>query len=171
MRQTFLFDHRLKKISGIIFLISLLFFISLGIDYEIFEKINPRIPVFAIIGNGELVHGTGSETAIFPTYYFSWIYNGVLDEILFTLLIVSGIVFVFSKERTEDEMIRKIRMESLAWATYFNYAVLLLAYLLFYGLPFLQVLAVSMFSNLLFFILRFRWKIYQYKKEFDEEYN
>lgn len=171
MKQTFLFAHRFKRISGIIFLISLLFFIGMVINYDFFNAINPKLPVFAIAGSGELVNDASSETPFLSNYYFIWIYNEVLDEIIFTILIVSGIVFAFSKEKIEDEMIRKIRMESLAWATYFNYAVLLLAYLLFYGLPFLQVLAISMFSNLLFFILRFRWMIYQYKKEFDEEYH
>lgn len=169
MKTKYLFSHRLKKVSGVIFLFSLIFIVLLYIDYNIFSKINPKSPVFAIIGNGELVFGTSSKTALFPTYYFSFIYNEILDEILFFILIVSGIIYAFSKEKTEDELISKIRLDSLAWSTYFNYGVILFCYLFFYGFPFLKIITISMFSNLLFFIVRFRWAIYKYNKDFDEK--
>lgn len=169
MKTTFLFPYKFKRISGVVFFLSLALFIAMSIDYEAFSKINPKLPVFAIAGNGESVYGNISDTALFHTHYFSFIYNEILDELLFFILIVSGIIYAFSKEKVEDEMMMKIRMDSLAWAMYFNYAVLLLCYLLFYGLPFFHVLVVSMFSNLLFFIIRFRWVVYKYNSEFDEK--
>lgn len=169
MKTRFLFSYKLKKLSGIVFFISLVFVIIMCVDYNIFSKINPKSPVFAVAGNGELVFETSSENAIFPTYYFSFIYNQILDEILFFILIISGMVYAFSKEKTEDEMIMKIRLDSLAWATYFNYIIILICYLLFYGLPFLNILVVSVFSNLLFFIIRFRWEVYKYNCDFDEK--
>lgn len=164
MNSKFLFSYKLKKTSGLVFFISLVFAIIMCIDYDAFSKINPEFPVFAVAGNGELVFGTNSKTVIFPTYYLSFIHNEVLDEILFFILITSGIIYAFSKEKIEDEMITKIRLDSLAWATYFNCVILLICYLLFYGFPFLKIIAVSMFSNLLFFIIRFRWIVYRYNR-------
>lgn len=169
MKEKFLFPHRFRNISGLIFLLSLLLLTVFVINGDLFSKINPEVPVFAIAGNGQPVYGEYSETIILQTHWFELIYNEILDEILFILLIISGIVYAFSKEKIEDEMIRQIRLESLAWATYFNYFILLACYLLFYGLPFLYVLMIAMFSNLLFFIIRFRWSVYKYNKEFDEE--
>ncbi|CAM3944039.1 hypothetical protein FLCU109888_10215 [Flavobacterium cucumis] len=102
MKTRFLFPYKIKKSSGLIFFISLVFVIIMCVDYDVFSKINPKSPVFAVAGNGELVFGTNSKTAIFPTYYFSFIYNEILDEILFFILIISGIVYAFSKEKIED---------------------------------------------------------------------
>lgn len=169
MKTNFLFPYKLKKVSGVVFFISLILIIALCVDYDAFSTINPKSSVFAIAGNGELVFGTNSKTVIFPTHYLSFIYNEILDEILFFILIVSGMIYAFSKEKTEDEMIIKIRLDSLAWATYFNYTIILICYLLFYGLPFLKIIVISMFSNLLFFIIRFRWAVYKYNKDFDEK--
>lgn len=169
MRTSFLFPYRFKKVSGIVFLISLILFVAIGMDYDVFSKINPKSPVFAIAGDGELVFGSSSDTVLFPTYYFSFIYNEILDELVFFILIVSGMVYAFSKEKIEDEMIMKIRLDSLAWATFFNYTIILICYLLFYGLPFLKVMVLSMFSNLLFFIVRFRWVVYKYNSDFNEK--
>lgn len=168
MKARYLFPYKLKRVSGIVFFISLVLIAMWYIDSDLFSSINPKSPVFAIAGNGELVFGTNTNTTNF-THYFSFIYDEILDEILFSLLIVSGIIYAFSKEKIEDEMIRKIRLDSLAWATYFNYTILLFCYLFFYGFPFLTIMTIAMFSNLLFFIVRFKWAIYQYNKNFDEK--
>lgn len=48
------------------------------------------------------------------------------------VLFMTGALFVaFSREKTEDEFIAKIRLESLLWATYINYGVLLFCFLFF----------------------------------------
>lgn len=169
MKSIYLFPYRLKKWSGWTFVISIVFLLLLGLDYECFSKINPRAAVFAVVGNEEGVTIASDNSDVFSAKYFSIIYNTILDEILFFILIVSGLVYAFSKEEVEDEMTVKIRLDCLAWATYFNYAVFLILYLFFYGLPFLQVLPLALISNLLFFIIRFRWMVYKYKKQLHEE--
>jgi len=77
-------------------------------------------------------------------------------------VLVSGIVFAFSKEKHEDEMVQSIRLNSLAWATIANYSILLLCYLFVYGFPFTNVLMAAMFSQLIIFILLFRYKMYRF---------
>ena len=90
--------------------------------------------------------------------------NNFIDEILTTLFIVCGLIFAFSKEKIEDEMVSKIRLESLVWATYVNYGVLLFCVIFIYGLSFIQVMQYNMFTLLLFFIIRFHWTLYKNSK-------
>lgn len=153
MKTSYLFPNRLKSISGIVFWISLLLFILLMIeDYAEVVQINTT--VFAI-----------TDTNV----TFGLIQNNVVDEILFTFLILSGLMYAFSKEKTEDERVQKIRLDSLVWATYFNYILILLCYLFIYGFDFLNVMMAALFSHLLFFIIRFRWILYKQNKSLDYE--
>lgn len=90
--------------------------------------------------------------------------NNILDEILGVLILISAILVAFSKEKVEDELISKIRLESLVWATYINYAVLLLSILFVYDFSFMWVLIFNMYTILFFFIIRFNWQIFKLKK-------
>ncbi len=80
------------------------------------------------------------------------------------MIIISSLLVAFSEEKSEDEYISKIRLESLVWAVYFNFAILLLSFLFVYGLYFLWVMIFNMFTVLLFFIVRFNWQISKLKK-------
>lgn len=84
--------------------------------------------------------------------------NNILNELAGIFLMISLILIAFSKEKEEDELISKIRLESLVWATYVNYAILLLAMLFIFGLSFLNVLVFNIFTLLAFFIIRFYWQ-------------
>ena len=66
-----------------------------------------------------------SELDIFSNPPFEWNTNNIADEIASILLIIGGILVAFSKTKDEDEYISKIRMESLIWATYVNYFILI----------------------------------------------
>lgn len=94
---------------------------------------------------------------------FRMVTNNILNEILGVLIIISSLLVAFSKEKSEDEYITKIRFESLAWAVYFNYAILTLTLLFIYDLAFLWVMVFNMFTVLLFFIVRFNWQISKLK--------
>ena len=61
-------------------------------------------------------------------------------------------------------MVSSIRLHSLAWATILNYAIIFFSYMFIYGLPFLYVLMGAMFSQLLIFIILFRYNIYKLNK-------
>ncbi len=71
------------------------------------------------------------------------------------LLILGGLLAACSRERYEDEYISRIRLDSLLWALYAYYALLVLAFLLVSGLAFFMVMLYSMFAPLLLFLLRF----------------
>ena len=151
MKSKFLFPHSFEKVGWILFIPSLI----AGI-ISLFKTIEPEfldVKVFAIAG-GFL----GSET-------FSIMKNNIFDEILGIVLIVSLVFIAFSREKHEDEMIMKLRLDSLMWATYLNYIILLLAIIFVYDLAFFTVMIFNMFTILLFFTIKFKMALYQLKKE------
>jgi len=97
-------------------------------------------------------------------YLFGVVKNNILNEIIGVLIIMSSLMVAFSKEKSEDEYISKIRLESLVWAVYVNYGVLLVAFFCIYNIAFLWVMTFNMFTTLLFFIIRFNWQITKLKK-------
>jgi hypothetical protein len=111
-----------------------------------------------------------SENDIFSSPAFEWSTNNIADEIASILVILGGILVSLSKTKDEDEYISKIRMESLIWATYVNYIVLVLAILFVFDVSFFSVLIYNMFTMLLFFMFRFHYVLYKSKKVIlDEE--
>ena len=160
MKTSYLFAHRLKTISGILFVLSFILFVSFY-AFDQFGNFEYKAKVFAIIGNDGFLGNND---------IFDWVENSIVDEVLATIVIVSGVVFAFAKEKHEDEMVQSIRLHSLAWATIANYGILLFCYLFVYGLPFLNVLMGAMFSQLIIFIILFRYKMYRfYTTQQDEE--
>ncbi|KQC34560.1 hypothetical protein AAU57_07405 [Nonlabens sp. YIK11] len=101
--------------------------------------------------------------------YFVWVKRDVLDLILLSVLIISGILFAFSKEPIEDEMIASIRKDSLIWAVYLNYGMLLVSIFAFAGLDLFVILALNILSLLIFFMLRFQWQKRILKDSLDAE--
>lgn len=159
MKTNFLFPHALKKPSLIVWMLSLAGLVFV-LNFNDDEAVQLQANVFALM-NDEGFKGP---------FYFSWAKNNILDEIVMLLFIASGLVFAFSKEKTEDEMVAKIRVESLVWATYLNYGILAFCILFIYGLPFLNVMLYNMFTLLVFFIIRFHWMLYKATKfETNEE--
>ena len=124
--------------------------ITIITDYEP-ELLNIKVPAFFI------------DEITGKTRLYGIIKNNILNEIIGVLIIISAFMVAFSKEKTEDEYISKIRLDSLVWSIYFNYAVLLFAFLLIYELSFSWVMIFNMFTVLFFFIIRFHWKIYKLK--------
>lgn len=90
--------------------------------------------------------------------------DGVLDEIVTIGLTISLLFVGFSKEKDEDECIAKLRMNSLVWAILVNYVLLILATLFIYGAAYLNVAFVGLYTVLIFFIAKFYWVLYQFRK-------
>jgi hypothetical protein len=100
--MSYLFSNNFKKPSGIIFYLSIL----IGFYLLITERLHEMfvVNVFSIFS----YEWFGSERT-----GFGWIENGLGDEFFTLLIIVSGLINSFSKEKIEDELISKIRLESL----------------------------------------------------------
>ena len=157
MKSNYLFPNRFKKIGWFLFipglLLGIVFLISQS-DISFFD-----VKVFSVV-----------EQAIFnDTVFFSFTENNILDEIAGLLIIIGALLIAFTKEKLEDEFIAKIRLESLVWATYVNYAILLLSIIFIYDLMFFWVLVFNMFTILIFFIIRFNWVLNKTKNQIRDE--
>jgi hypothetical protein len=157
MKTNYLLPHKYKKLGWILFslgIVSGLYFFL--IDF----KTEPlTMKVLSIFPN---LHAGPTKFK-----YFEIIENGIAFELIMLAIIVGGLIIGFSKEKTEDEFISKLRNESLVWAIVFNYFILIIGILFVYDFSFLDVLLFNMFTPLLFFIIRFNFL--KHKSGSDEE--
>ncbi len=84
----------------------------------------------------------------------------LMNTVIGVPCLLGALLVAFSKEKNEDEFIANTRFESLLWATYVNYAVLIFCFLFFYSFEFLSVMILNMFTILFFFIARFHFILY-----------
>jgi hypothetical protein len=160
MKTNYLLSNQFKRVGWILFIPSLV----LGLLFVIFQ-IEPKfldIKTFALL-----------ESSLAPwdpgLVFCSITQTNAIDELIGILLIVSSFFIAFSKEKQEDEFISKMRLESLLWATYVNYVILIITILLVYGMSFFWVLVFNIFTILLFFIVRFNWIIRKSRKLVKDE--
>lgn len=157
MKLNYLFPHRFKRIGTLILIPFMLigwYVVNYDIEPEMFDFNVPAIFVDEIMGE---------------KFVFGMTENNILNEIVGVVLIISFLMVAFSKEKQEDELIAKIRLDSLVWATYVNYAVLLFSMLFIYGMSFFWVMIFNMFTILLFFIVRFNWQVKKLNKTMSYE--
>ncbi len=152
MKTNYLFPNRFKQLGWIILIPSAsIGLVTLIVEYSP-DFLNFKVPAIFIdelFGNKQL---------------FGMVSNDMLNEILGVLIIISSLMVAFSKEKLEDEYISTIRLESLVWAVYVNYGILLFSFLFIFDFSFLWVMIFNMFTVLLFFIVRFNWQISKLKK-------
>ena len=149
MSLNYLFPNKYKRIGWIVLIPSVIVgVISLVVDIEP-AFLDFEVPTLVV---NELLQ---------KTKFFGFSENNLFDEIIGALIVISGILVAFSKEKSEDELIAKIRMEALTWATYVNYAILLFAILFIYDFAFFWVMIFNMFTVLIIFIIRLTWQISQ----------
>lgn len=159
MKTRYLFPHRYKLFGWIIFGIGMVLGMILSLND--FEYPNWSANVFPLIGEKEGVLSSNVSRR--------WSDNNIADEIASVMIIIGGILVAFSKLKDEDEYSATIRTESLIWATYVNYMVLILSIIFVYDMPFFNVLIYNMFTILIFFILRFHYLIFKSRKIVQDE--
>ena len=143
MKVNYLFPNKYKKIGWLIFIPSII--IGLVAHILVYEPDFLDFKVPAVFFTDGLV--------------FKLLKTNILNEVYGILIIISSLLVGFSKEKLEDEYISKIRLESLVWAVYVNYGILLISFLFFFDEAFLEIMIFNMFTVLLFFIIRFHWQI------------
>lgn len=150
----YLFPHRFKSVG--IALMSLGFGIILIL---FFTKTELNIPFLKIYDSQMPMMNSNNQ------HFFLFGNEDVSNELTGILMIIGGLLATFSKEKKEDEYITKIRLESLVWATFINYGVLLLLILTIFGIDFLYVMEVNMCTFLLLAFFRFNYLLLKTKKE------
>lgn len=149
--MNYLFNYKYKKISGWIFYL----LIPVGLFLLLTERIQDIfvVNVFSIFS----YEWIGSERT-----GFGWIENGLGDEIFTLLIIVSGIVNSFSNEKIEDELISRIRLESLSLSLFISFGLIIISTFLVYNLNYMYVLVFNLFLIILLFNLIFKFRLYKH---------
>ena len=149
--MNYLFNYKYKKISGWIFYL----LIPVGLFLLLTERIQDIfvVNVFSIFS----YEWIGSERT-----GFGWIENGLGDEIFTLLIIVSGIVNSFSNEKIEDELISRIRLESLSLSLFISFGLIIISTFLVYNINYMYVLVFNLFLIILLFNLIFKFRLYKH---------
>jgi len=88
--------------------------------------------------------------------------------ILTALVMVIGLFLIaFAREKVEDEQIWQIRLDSLRWAIYLNYLILIIS--LVFTKDVYHILELNLWVPLIFFIIRFRWVIFRLNRSLSRE--
>jgi hypothetical protein len=140
MKTRFLFPARAKYIGMLLIALGLLF------SFYSNKQGSPQIFVWHNFSNAQSLRINGDEC-------FD-------DEIELSLILIGLILISSAKEKIEDEHIASLRLESLQWAVYFNYIIFFILIFTSFGISFLMYSLYNVLTLLVFFILRFRWKIY-----------
>ena len=149
--MNYLFNYKYKKISGWIFYL----LIPVGLFLLLTERIQDIfvVNVFSIFS----YEWIGSERT-----GFGWIENGLGDEIFTLLIIVSGLINSFSKEKIEDELISRIRLESLSLSIFISFGLIIISTFLVYNLNYMYVLVFNLFLIIFLFNLLFKFRLFKH---------
>ena len=149
--MNYLFNYKYKKISGWIFYL----LIPVGLFLLLTERIQDIfvVNVFSIFS----YEWIGSERT-----GFGWIENGLGDEIFTLLIIISGLVNSFSKEKIEDELISRIRLESLSLSLFISFGLIIISTFLVYNLNYMYVLVFNLFLIIFLFNLLFKFRLFKH---------
>lgn len=110
-----------------------------------------------------------SDEILGDSVTMGFVHKNLTYTITGIIFIISAFFVAFSREKTEDEFIARIRLESLLWATYINYGILLFCFLFFYDFGFFYVMIINMFTILVIFIIRFQYLLHRAKKSLSHE--
>jgi len=158
MNTKLLLPFRYRKLGWIIFIPSFVLGILVLFFNVEFDCLGSK--VFTIYSGSGLKFLNETDTG----HIFSFISGNYTQTLVGILCLVSLMMIAFSKEKTEDEFIWQTRMDSLLWATYINYFILIVCFLFFFDFEFLYIMIFNMFTILLFFIFRFNYILYKERK-------
>ncbi len=103
--------------------------------------------------------------------WFSIQEDSVYNEIWIIGLLFSLTFIALAKEKDEDEMITKIRLESMAWALWVTIILFALDTLWVFGIGYMESTFLTLFIYLILFIIKFNYKMFKLKRYwYYEEY-
>lgn len=152
MKSRFLFPHRYKYLATILFIPFLILgILCLFVDFQ-FKFLSIKIPTYLRF---EFLFQFQENTIEYTQNYVN-----ITNDIAIIGLTITLLVIAFSKLKVEDEYISKVRLESLQWAIYINFLLLMIATLFIHGFTFFYVPIVNIYTPLIIFIIRFHYLIF-----------
>lgn len=156
MEPRFLFPHRFKLIGWIIAIPSIILGLFVLINDFSFDFLSFKIP-FRYFFDEQVFDDSKNE---FSSFNFT-------NEIAIIGSIIGLLLAAFSKVKVEDEYVSKIRLESLQWAIYLNFALLIIATIFVHGFAFFNVVIYNMITPLIFFVVRFHYILFSKNGELE----
>jgi hypothetical protein len=133
MKSVFLFPAKFKIIGWIFLIPSVIVGLFMLFDSELELK-----------GLDWIIPWSGSK-------------DNLTNELVMLVVLVFAVLVAFTKTKEEDEYVQKIRLDSLVWSVYMNYAILFIGIIGFYNFDFLNLLVFNMYTPLFIFIARFQY--------------
>jgi hypothetical protein len=149
--SVFLLPHTFNRIGLVLFFPSLIlsyFFAFAGIKPAFLD-----VYVFAV------------WSEYFQTKYFSIIENNISEEITLLLLLISLFFIACAKVAGENEATLVLRFKAMMLAIYTNTILLIVSIVFIYGIAFLSIVFLNLFSGLLLFIVIFYFNYFRYRSE------
>jgi hypothetical protein len=141
MKSKFLFPYWFRYLGYALFLVH----VPIALFWKYFGFDNPR---------------DITDTSLFNSHHLFFMAT--------TLLMSVGLFLAaFAKEKIEDEQISQLRLDSLQWAIYLNYFLLVIALVLTTDTH--HILFLNLMVPLVFFIIRFRWVIFKLNRSLPKE--
>ena len=97
--------------------------------------------------------------------WFSFHNDSVYNEIWIIGLLLSLTFIALAKEKDEDEMINKIRLESMAWALWGIVILFALETLWVFGWGYMESTFLTLFIYLILFISKFNYEMFKLKRD------
>ena len=91
--------------------------------------------------------------------------ESVYNEIWIIGLLLSLTFIALAKEKDEDEMITKIRLESMAWALWVTVILFALTTLWVFGFAYIETTFLTLFIYLIVFIVKFNYEMLKLKRD------
>jgi preprotein translocase subunit SecG len=157
MSNKLLLPNKFKIIGWCLLIPATIF--GLLLSFTNFEAFPLKAKIFAIF----------SHEILSKSQFLTFIETNITTTIVGVLFIVGAMIVGFSKEKSEDEFIAKVRLSSLLWAVWVNYILLFVSFLFVYGTDFLTVMMYNMFTVLIIFIVRFNYILYKNSKSVSDE--
>ncbi|MCP9755669.1 hypothetical protein EGI26_10930 [Lacihabitans sp. CCS-44] len=152
MKSRFLFPHRFKYLALLLFIPFLILgILCLFADFQ-FKFLCIKIPPYLRF---EYFLQFQENTIEYTQNYVN-----ITNDIAIVGLTITLIVIAFSKLKVEDEFISKVRLESLQWAIYINFLLLIIASIFIHGFSYFYVPIVNIYTPLIIFIIRFHYLIF-----------
>jgi hypothetical protein len=164
MKTNFLLPNYWKKYGWALFGLGLSMILWSVINniFDLNLYLNLEIPIFGYTSENfkEI-----SEGFLVNNSFWGWRKANIILTLINLFSIIGLLIIYFSKDKIEDELTSKMRLDSLAWAVILNSILALIALLnltIFFGL--LQVLELNLVSILLIASLRYNYLKLRFKK-------
>ena len=137
------FPHSLRWIGYILFIPGL----TLGFLWG-FAGFNPgwlKVPVFAVY------------SSYLKTVTFGMTRTNLTDELTCILLLTGTLWLICSREKVESPELDLLRYKAFFFSVLLNSLFLLFSVLFIFGIGFINVMIINMFSQLVFYLVVFRF--------------